>query len=160
MLSNPDQTWRGLALEDATLAKRLDLAADLALHGPEQVGRELCAAIFLQHAQLLANDEPAKRCFLECLLLLRMESLLQPFLRACYGFEPTRSVLTTDGTDRTTLGFPSGASLVIAWAERGEHATQRRRFAACWSDRVLAELAPTSPSVTGGTAEWEAVAAC
>ena len=88
-----------------------------------------------------------------------MESLLQPFLRACYGFEPTRSVLTTAGIDRTILNCPSGASLVITWAERGEHATQRRRFAALWSDRVLAELAPTSLFITGKTVEWEAVAA-
>ena len=52
-----------------------------------------------------------------------------------------RSVLAADGADCTILSFPCGTSLVIDRAERGEHATQRRRFAALWSDRMLAELA-------------------
>ena len=160
MLSHSDQTRRDVALDATALANRLDVAADLALHGPEQVGQELCAAIFQQHARSRASDERARRRFLESLLLLRMESLLLQFLRACYGSDPTRSVPATDGTDCTILSFRSGTTLLIAWAERGGHPTQRRRFAALWTDRVLAALAPTPACATSETAEWEAVASC
>ena len=131
------------------LAKRLDLAAELAMHGPDDVGRQLCAAIFLEHGLALADDDRAKRSFLECLLLLQMESLLLRFARACYGSDVKRSVLTTDEPHRSSLSFPSGNSLVIDWAERGEEVTSRRRFAAFWSARVLAELSQNrSPAPT------------
>ena len=147
MLSTQDHTSRSATADgDAKLSKRLDIASELALYGQLQPGRGLCAALLIEHAMLLGTDHGAQQRFVECLLLLRMENLLLRLVRAVYGFDLERRILTSDGAQRTILAFPAGTSLVIPWSDMGNEPSRRARFATHWSRRILTELGREQPT--------------
>jgi len=119
------------------LGRRLEVAGELARMGAHAAGRELCAAIFLEHASLPRADHETKQRFIECLLLLRMTNLLTRFLEACAGIRVEIAIEEDDGAEHMAFALPSGERLRARLPQAGLDRHQRERFAAFWGQRLL-----------------------
>ncbi len=122
-----------LSTAERRVGEQIDAATNLARFGAEPLARDLCAAVFLQHPNILLANRSLERRFVECLLRLGMTNLLARHLRAAHGVELATRKLSIDGVERIVLALSNGSTVSVPVPElRADPAS-----VGGWSEKVL-----------------------
>ena len=81
--------------------------------GQVETARDMCGALFLEHAPVLSRDGALLGAYIECLLLLEMTALLPRVLQAAYG---TTVDMVSVLAGEWRVSFGNGLVLMVALA--------------------------------------------